>query len=53
MVIWGNFKNFVSSSQRTNGRLGIAFQILYFAVKKRMAVWVHGLVANPKNNSKL
>ena len=54
-----NFKNFVFCSQRmtgsfkisillwkTNGRLGIVFKIWYFAVKKRMAVWVHALKIN-------
>ena len=45
---WVQLYNFVFRSQRANGLVGIVFKILYFALKKRISVWVQFLFRSKK-----
>ena len=43
MAVWIQLQNVVSRRKKMNGSLGATVKISYFAIKKRMASWVHAL----------
>ena len=43
MAVWIQLQNVVSRRKKMNGSLGATVKTSHFAVKKRMASWVHAL----------